>query len=207
MYKAFFKRFIDFFGSIIFIVILFPILFLLAMVLFFDLREVPLFVQKRPGKNEKIFSIVKFKTMKTCFEADGKLMKDNFRITGIGAFLRKYSIDELPELWNVLKGDMSFVGPRPLLVQYLPYYKESEKKRHSVRPGITGLAQISGRNYLTWDKRLTLDVKYVENISFLLDMNICLKTFFRVFRAKGVAVDPDVAESYLNEERSGKTNG
>jgi len=204
MYILFFKRLIDIISSIFLLVLSVPILLFIACGIWINIKEFPVFFQKRPGKNERIFTIIKFKTMKMQLTENGELLPDGERLSGFGYFLRKYSFDELPELWNVLKGDMSLVGPRPLLVQYLPYYSESEKKRHDIRPGITGLAQVSGRNFLNWDKRLALDVEYVENISFSLDIKIIIKTFFQVFRASGVSVNPDDAETYLDEER-GKT--
>lgn len=202
MYTYFIKRLIDIISSIFLLGLLFPILLLIACVILIDIKEIPLFFQKRPGKNERIFTIIKFKTMKTQSEENEELLSDGRRISCSGRFLRKYSLDELSELWNILKGEMSFVGPRPLLIRYLPYYSPTEKKRHNVRPGMTGLAQVSGRNFLNWDKRLDLDAEYVENISFSLDVKIIIKTFFQLFHASGVSVNPDDAEGYLDEERA-----
>jgi lipopolysaccharide/colanic/teichoic acid biosynthesis glycosyltransferase len=144
----------------------------------------------RPGLQEKPFVIFKFRTMTNARDMDGKLLPDDQRLTSLGSFLRKTSIDELPELINVLKGDMSIVGPRPLFMEYLSYYTNREHLRHSVRPGITGLSQVNGRNYLPWDERLEMDVRYVEKMSFLLDIKIIFKTFFQVLKAKNVAVLP-----------------
>jgi len=206
MYDAFLKRLMDIVLSFIFLCGLFPVLLLVMIAVLGDTGECPFFFQKRPGKNERIFTIVKFKTMKTVFDQNGNVLPDRDRMTPFGRFLRKYSLDELPELWNVLTGKMSLVGPRPLLERYLPYYTETEKKRHCIRPGITGAAQISGRNLLDWDKRLALDVEYVDRISFRTDVRILAATFLRVFRATGVSVDPDEAELYLDEWRKGQTN-
>ena len=202
MYVYFIKRLIDIISGIFLSGLLFPIFLFIACGILIDMKEFPFFFQKRPGKNERIFTLIKFKTMKTQIDVNGKLLPDGKRISRTGRFLRKYSLDELPELWNVLKGDMSLVGPRPLLIRYLPYYSEAEKKRHDVRPGITGLAQVSGRNFLSWNNRLASDAEYVENISFSLDVKIILKTFFQLFCASGVSVNPDDAESYLDEERN-----
>lgn len=202
IYVHFFKRLADIFISLSFIIILMPLLIFILLIILFEIKENPFFLQERPGKDEKLFKIIKFKTMKNLYDAKNLLLADEFRVTRIGYFLRKYSLDELPELWNVLIGDMSLVGPRPLLKQYLPYYTATERKRHSLRPGITGLAQISGRNFLDWDSRLKLDVEYVENVSFLLDCKIMLKTIGKIIHSEGVSVIPDKHEPYLNDIRS-----
>lgn len=157
------------------------------------------FFQERPGRNEKIFRVVKFKSMTEQKDSNGNLLPDINRLTPVGRFIRKTSLDELPQLWNVFKGDMSLIGPRPLLARYLPYYTEREKLRHSVRPGITGLAQINGRNTLDWDKRLEYDVEYAENISFILDLKIIHKTVLKVIKHDGVIVNKK--ENYLDIER------
>ncbi len=161
----------------------------------------PFFVQERPGKNEKIFSIVKFKTMNDLTDDQGNLLPDRERLTPVGSFVRKTSLDELPQLINVIKGEMSFIGPRPLLIRYLPFYKEEERKRHSIRPGITGLAQVSGRNLLNWDDRLGLDVEYVKQVSFILDLKIVLRTIKNVLTSKDIAVDPQSVMIDLDDER------
>ena len=148
----------------------------------------PFFYQLRPGKGERIFRIIKFKTMNDRCDANGQLLPDAERLTKIGAFVRKTSLDEIPQLLNVLKGDMSVIGPRPLLVKYLPYYSKREQLRHTVRPGITGLAQVNGRNKLNWDDRLELDAQYVENLSFLLDIKILFRTIINVLLRKDIAV-------------------
>ena len=152
------------------------------------------FTQERPGKDEKIFKLYKFKSMTDERNAEGNLLPDAERITRAGRFVRSTSIDELPQLWNVLRGDMSFIGPRPLLVRYLPYYTEREHRRHNVRPGITGLSQVSGRNNLKWDERLEMDVRYVEEICFILDLRIAIDTIKKVFRQENIVVvmDPTV---------------
>ena len=156
-----------------------------------------LFKQERPGLREKPFAILKFRTMTDARDQDGSLLPDAQRLTRLGAFLRKTSMDELPELFNVLKGDMSLVGPRPLLTGYLPYYTERERLRHRVRPGITGLSQISGRNYLPWDERLEMDAWYVENVSLGLDLQIIFKTIREVLSTKDVAVLPGTVSNFL----------
>ncbi len=201
-----FKRLLDIAFSFFLLVLLFPFLLTIAIVITFTMSEFPLFLQKRPGKNEKIFTLVKFKTMRNTQDKNSNILPDKERLTPLGSFLRKYSLDELPELWNVLCGDMSFVGPRPLLIQYLPFYTKIEKKRHAIRPGITGLAQISGRNYLEWNKRLSLDVEYVDNLSFSLDLKIIEATIRQVFKASGVAVNSEIVEPYLDEIRKNQTN-
>lgn len=147
-----------------------------------------IFKQPRPGKDEKIFTMYKFRTMTNERDEHGELLPDSIRLTNIGKFLRSTSLDELPELINILKGDMSFVGPRPLSVKYLPYYNDRERLRHSVRPGLTGLAQINGRNTLNWEDRFKYDVNYVENLSFILDMSIMIRTFIKVFKREGITV-------------------
>jgi undecaprenyl phosphate N,N'-diacetylbacillosamine 1-phosphate transferase len=189
MYQPYFKRSIDLFLSILGFIILFPITIIIFIVLYFTNHGKPMFQQPRPGKNERIFKILKFKSMSDEKDENGKLLPDEQRITNFGNFLRKTSLDEIPQLLNIIKGDMSLIGPRPLRVRYLPYYTEKEKIRHSVRPGITGLAQISGRNLLDWDSRLKKDIEYVENLSFRLDCHILLQTFLKVISAQDVALD------------------
>lgn len=159
------------------------------------------FKQERPGKDEKLFHIIKFKTMNDKVDENGKLLPDSERLTNLGRIIRKTSVDELPQLINVLKGEMSFIGPRPLLVRYLPYYTTDERRRHSVRPGITGLAQISGRNLLDWDQRLSKDVEYVNSVSLKTDMNIFIKTIKKVLLGKDVIVLPDTKMIDLDESR------
>jgi sugar transferase EpsL len=161
-----------------------------------------IFKQQRPGLHGKPFYLYKFRTMTDERDENGELLPDHLRLTPFGQFLRKFSLDELPQLYNILKGDMSFVGPRPLLMKYLPYYTDREKKRHNVRPGITGLAQVSGRNNLDWDERLELDVKYVENYSFWLDLKIIFLTIKKVLKSEDVVIDPRSTMKDLDEERS-----
>ena len=176
MYRLFFKRIFDVLAALIGLIFLSPIILVLILVLAIVNKGNPCFAQKRPEKNEKIFTIFKFKTMNDSKDTNGNVLPDNERLTPLGKFIRKASLDEIPQLINVFIGDMSFIGPRPLLIRYLPYQTPNEKKRHQIRPGITGLAQISGRNLLNWDDRLKKDVEYVENISFLNDFSILLKT-------------------------------
>jgi len=202
MYRYFFKRVLDFFSALVLLILLSPLCVIITVVLFIANQGAPFFVQKRPGKNEKIFSIIKFKTMNDKKDADGNLLTDTERLTPLGIFIRKTSLDEIPQLINVLKGDMSFIGPRPLLIEYLPYYKDEEKKRHSIRPGITGLAQVSGRNLLNWDDRLAKDISYVEDISFKTDFIIFIKTINSVITSKDIVVDPHSVMLNLQEERN-----
>ena len=188
MYKNYIKRLIDFLAALFGLIILFPIFVIVMIGLFFANNGKPFFFQKRPGLNERIFEIIKFKTMNDKRDKDGKLLPDAERLTKIGSFVRKTSLDEIPQLINVLKGDMSLIGPRPLLTKYLPYYTEREKLRHTVRPGITGLAQINGRNNISWDDKLEMDAQYVEKISFTNDLKILLKTIQNVISQKDIVV-------------------
>lgn len=201
MYTLFFKRIFDFLGAFILLLLITPIFIFITFFLMIANSGKPFFVQKRPGKNERIFSIIKFKTMNDRTDDNGKLLSDKERLTRIGSFVRKTSLDEIPQLINVLKGDMSFIGPRPLLTMYLPYYREEEKLRHTIRPGITGLAQVSGRNLLKWDDRLAMDIKYVKELSLLLDIKIIIKTVQNVLTSKDVVVDPQSVMLNLKEER------
>ena len=189
IYARYIKRFMDFFLSLCAVTVLSPILLILTIIGAIVMKGNPFFVQERPGKNEKIFKLIKFRTM-TCEKGkDGKLLPDNERLTKYGAFLRSTSLDELPELFNILKGDMSIIGPRPLLPEYLPYYTDTERHRHDVRPGLSGLAQANGRNIVSWDKRINLDLYYVSHISFLMDFKIICKTISIVFRREGISVE------------------
>ena len=172
IYARYIKRILDIILSLSAIIILSPILLVLCILVRVKLGSPVLFKQERPGKDEKIFTLCKFRTMTDEKDSDGNLLPDNVRLTKFGRFLRATSLDELPELFNILKGDMSIIGPRPLLVSYLPYYTEREKKRHSIRPGLTGLAQVSGRNFIDWDKRLEKDIEYVEHLSFKMDFTV-----------------------------------
>ena len=175
MYKNTIKPIFDFTISLIFIIFLSPLFIIVLLMLTVINNGKPFFFQKRPGKDERIFKVIKFKTMTDKKDNHGKLLPDNERITKIGSFIRKTSLDEIPQLVNVLKGDMSIVGPRPLLIRYLDLYSDFQKRRHKVKPGITGWAQINGRNALSWNKKFELDIYYVDNLSFLLDMKIIYK--------------------------------
>lgn len=190
MYTIFFKRLLDFILALIVLLIFSPAIIITIICLSISYKGNPFFFQERPGKNENLFKIIKFKTMNDCRDKNGNLLPDNERITTMGNFVRKTSLDELPQLINVLKGDMSLVGPRPLLQIYLSYYTPKEKKRHNVKPGITGYAQVNGRNFLEWDQKLQYDVYYVEHLSFLLDVKILFKTVYKVLFSKDVSVDP-----------------
>ncbi len=190
MYKVFFKRIIDFCAALVILIILSPIALIVCLVILLINKENPFFYQKRPGKNEKIFSIIKFKSMTDKKDRNGKLLPNEERVTKFGSFIRKTSLDEIPQLINIIKGEMSLIGPRPLRVHYLPYYTEEEQIRHSVRPGITGLAQISGRNLLSWDDRLAKDIEYVNKLFFLTDVSIFCKTIRKLFIYDNTVYDP-----------------
>ncbi len=202
MYKSCIKRCLDFLLSLCGLIVLSPILLVLCILVRVKLGSPIFFKQERPGKDEKIFTLCKFRTMTDKRDENGELLPDAVRLTKFGKLLRSTSLDELPELFNILKGDMSIVGPRPLLVSYLPYYSEREKLRHSVRPGLTGLAQVSGRNFIDWDRRLAKDVEYVENLSFTMDMKVLWMTVRTVFgHAKEVAEDTNVVEGNFAQIR------
>ncbi|MDO5104880.1 sugar transferase [Capnocytophaga sp.] len=188
MYKNYIKRLIDFFAALFGLIFLSPIFIVVMIGLFFANQGKPFFFQKRPGLHNQIFEIIKFKTMNDKRDKSGKLLPDAQRLTKIGAFVRKTSLDEIPQLINVLKGDMSLIGPRPLLVKYLPYYTKREQLRHTVRPGITGLAQVNGRNNVSWDDKLEMDAKYVDELSFSNDVKILLKTIQNVVSQKDIVV-------------------
>ena len=204
IYARYGKRVFDVVFSGGALVILSPILAVTAVLVRIKLGKPVVFCQERPGKDEKIFKMYKFRTMTNTCDEEGNLLPDEKRLTSFGRMLRKTSLDELPELFNIFKGDMSIVGPRPLLCSYLPYYTEREKKRHSVMPGLTGLAQVNGRNMLAWDERLELDVRYAENITFIGDMKIIVRTVTKVFASEGIAVDTAVVEPNLAEEREAR---
>ena len=187
MYKHFFKRILDFIAALLLIILFSPIMLWAAWRIRRELGSPVLFTQARPGLNAKIFKIYKFRTMSDEKDENGNLLPDELRLKGFGAKLRASSIDELPQLFNVLKGDMSFIGPRPLLVEYLPLYSPRQASRHSVRPGITGLAQVNGRNDISWAAKLEYDALYAENLSFLLDIKIALLTIKKVLKKEGVS--------------------
>lgn len=186
------------------LVVLSPIIGTTALLVRIKLGSPVFFAQDRPGKNEKVFKLYKFRTMTDKKDSEGRLLPDADRLTPFGSTLRSTSLDELPELINIVKGDMSIVGPRPLLMQYLPYYTEAERHRHDVRPGLSGLAQVNGRNMVKWDQRLAYDAEYVDRITFLGDLRIVLKTIAKVFGREDVASDPEsVDEGYLDQIRKG----
>lgn len=188
IYRRFVKRPMDFILSLIAIIVLSPVFLIVAILVRVNLGSPVIFKQERPGLNGEIFTMYKFRTMTDERDKNGELLPDAFRLTKFGKFLRSTSLDEIPELFNILKGDMSFVGPRPLAVVYLPYYTQREKIRHTVRPGLTGLAQINGRNTINWEERFEYDLNYVRNISFLLDFLIIFKTLIKVLKKEGVSV-------------------
>ena len=182
----------DFSIALIALIFLSPVFIFVFLVLTVTNQGKPFFFQKRPGKNEKIFSIIKFKTMNDKKDSQGELLPFDQRVTKLGAFIRKYSLDEIPQLFNVLKGDMSLIGPRPLMLQYLPLYNESQKQRHLLKPGITGWAQVNGRNTISWEQKFNLDIWYVHNISFLLDVKILILTLKKVIIKEGVNSQADL---------------
>ena len=186
MYNTILKRVFDFVAALLGLALLSPVFIFAIIGLFFANQGKPFFFQLRPGKNEKLFEIIKFKTMNDKKDSKGKLLSDGERLTKIGSFVRKTSLDEIPQLLNVLKGDMSLIGPRPLLPQYLPLYSEEQKKRHQVKPGITGWAQVNGRNAISWEQKFEYDVWYVTQCSFVLDMKIVLMTVKKVFVSEGI---------------------
>lgn len=202
IYAKFVKRILDFLLSLCAIIVLSPVLLVLCILVRTKLGSPIFFKQERPGRNEKIFTLCKFRTMTDERDENGNLLPDNVRLTKFGKFLRATSLDELPELLNILKGDMSIIGPRPLLVSYLPYYSEREKLRHSVRPGLTGLAQVSGRNFIDWDKRMEKDVEYVENLSFAMDVKVLRMTVQTVLGQQDeVAEDTNAVEGNFAQIR------
>ena len=205
MYKNYFKRAIDFTIVLLALLVIWPFLVVIYIWLTIANKGAgAIFYQERPGKDEKIFRMMKFKSMTDERDAEGNLLPDKDRITAVGKFVRKTSIDELPQLINVLKGDMALIGPRPLLPEYLPYYTERERLRHTVRPGISGWAQVNGRNNLTWDQKLELDAYYVEHLSFLMDLRVLLTTVKNVMGGKDVNVVPSAVKGAgkLNVERA-----
>ncbi len=194
------KSFFDFSFSFLILILILPFILLVLIILIIDLNESPFFIQKRPGLKGKIFRLYKFKTMKTIFDIKGNLVSDNIRMTLIGKILRSLSIDELPQLFNILKGEMSFIGPRPLLSEYLPLYSVEQMKRHNVIPGISGYAQVNGRNLISWKEKFKLDLYYVENQSFFLDFKILILTFKNVFTASGINSDLNITMEKFNGE-------
>ena len=204
MYRRYIKRLLDILFSFTFIIVLSPIYLIVSLLVLIFMGWPILFFQKRVGKDEKEFNMYKFRSMTNKKDREGKLLPDEHRLTKFGKFLRASSLDELPELFLILIGKMSFVGPRPLLVQYLPYYTEEEHHRHDVKPGLTGLAQASGRNLVSWDERLKMDVAYVNHITFCTDAKIVLDTLKIVFKREGITDSKGISMTFLNEERKEK---
>jgi undecaprenyl phosphate N,N'-diacetylbacillosamine 1-phosphate transferase len=194
LYINYFKRIFDFILSLILILISFPILTIAILILIFQNDGDIFFLQTRPGRKGKLFNVIKLKTMKDLYDNKGNILPDGERITQFGNLLRKSSIDEIPQLWNVLKGEMSLIGPRPLLVEYLPLYTDEQRRRHDIRPGITGWAQINGRNSTKFSTRFEMDVWYVDNLSLKLDLKILFITFQKVFKSEGIIIDQDPSE-------------
>lgn len=204
MYAKCFKRILDFLISLCALLVLSPVLLVLTVLGAWQMKGNPFFTQERPGKDEKIFKLVKFRSMTMERDKEGKLLPDEVRLNRYGKLLRATSLDELPELWNILKGDMSLVGPRPLLVRYLPRYNETQRRRHEVRPGLTGLAQVSGRNAISWEDKFRLDVQYVDNITFLGDMKIMFATVGKVFKREGISSETAATmEEFMGSEANG----
>lgn len=201
-YEKFVKRFLDIFLSGMALIILSPILFVTAILVRVKLGSPVIFCQERPGRDEKIFKLHKFRSMSDARDENGNLLPDEIRLGKFGRNLRATSLDELPELWDIFRGKMSIVGPRPLLVEYLPYYTENERHRHDVRPGLTGLAQINGRNTLTWEQKFAYDLEYVQHISFITDLRILLGTVGKVLNRSGVQVNTQSSEGNLARIRS-----
>jgi len=188
MYKLFFKRFLDIVLSGISLIVLAPVMLVVALLIRLKLGSPVIYAVPRPGRNSRIFTLYKFRSMNNTRDNSGQLLPDNMRLTCFGQFLRSTSVDELPELFNILKGDMSIVGPRPLAVQYLTFYSEAERHRHDVRPGLTGLAQIRSRNELNWESKFANDIEYVNNITFISDIKIIFKTILKVFRREDIGI-------------------
>ena len=201
MYAKYIKRILDFILSLLAIIILSPVMLIIYILVRIKLGKPAIFKQQRPGKNEKIFTLYKFRTMTDKKDESGNLLPDSERLTKFGKALRSTSLDELPELFNILKGDMAIVGPRPLLIRYLPYYTEKEKHRHDVRPGLTGLAQINGRNTTNWTERFKLDLEYAQNVSLIKDIKIVFKTIMKVLKKQDILVGQEQILLDLDEER------
>lgn len=198
MYKSTVKPFLDFILSFFAFILLSPLFLAITLLLAFANKGKPLFTHTRPGKDERIFKVIKFKTMNDKRDANGNLLPGADRLTSVGSLLRKTSLDELPQLINVIKGDMSLVGPRPLLVEYLPVYNKEQKRRHGVKPGITGWAQVNGRNSISWKQKFIYDIWYVDNISFMLDIKIIFMTFKKVFIREGINQDGNTTMEFFN---------
>ena len=202
LYEAYVKRLLDLVLSAVALLLLSPVILVVAILVRCNLGAPVIFCQERPGKDDEIFKLYKFRSMTDACDAYGEPLPDELRLTRFGRFLRSTSLDELPELWNIFKGDMSIVGPRPLLVEYLPYYTEEERHRHDVSPGLTGLAQVNGRNNLSWEEKFAYDLEYVENISFAMDIRIVVLTIFKVLCQSDVQVDTQLSEGNLAKNRA-----
>jgi lipopolysaccharide/colanic/teichoic acid biosynthesis glycosyltransferase len=202
IYKKFIKRPMDIALSLLAIIILSPVLLIVALLVRVKLGSPVIFKQRRPGLNENIFTLYKFRTMTDEKDENGELLPNDIRLTKLGRMLRATSLDELPELFNILKGDMSLIGPRPLLAEYLPLYNEIQKHRHDVRPGLSGLAQVNGRNAISWEEKFDFDIEYVENLTFLLDLKIILKTLLKVLKREGI----NRTENIIMDKFKGNTN-
>ena len=200
-YEKYFKRVLDVFCGLAALLVFWWLYIIVAVLVRIKLGSPVLFKQERPGKNEEIFKLYKFRTMTDARDENGNLLPDEVRLTKFGRALRATSLDELPEVFNILKGEMSLVGPRPLTIQYLPYYSEEERHRHDVRPGLSGLAQVNGRNFIDWDHRLAFDVQYVKKITFLGDLRIILQTALKFVKKEDIAVDTNKVEPNFAEER------
>jgi undecaprenyl phosphate N,N'-diacetylbacillosamine 1-phosphate transferase len=187
MYRLVFKPTLDFLFALVLLLILLPFLFIIGILVYIIIGGPVLFIQLRPGKNHTIFKLYKFRTMTDKRDSSGKLLEEKERLTRFGLFLRRNSLDELPQLINILKGNLSFIGPRPLLVEYLSIYSEDQKRRHLIKPGITGWAQVNGRNTISWEEKFKLDLWYIDNLSFILDIKICLKTIVKVLKREGIS--------------------
>ena len=204
MYAKYIKRILDLILSLMALIVLMPLMIIIGILVRINLGSPIIFKQKRPGKNEKIFTLYKFRTMTDKRDIDGNLLPDEYRLTKFGKFLRSTSLDELPELINIIKGDMAIVGPRPLLVEYLPYYTEEEKHRHDVRPGLTGLAQVNGRNEISWEEKLKYDTEYIKKISFYSDLKIIFKTIKKTIKREDILMGNEFVVGKFIDQRKNK---
>ena len=204
MYAKYIKRILDLILSLMALIVLMPLMIIIGILVRINLGSPIIFKQKRPGKNEKIFTLYKFRTMTDKRDIDGNLLPDEYRLTKFGKFLRSTSLDELPELINIIKGDMAIVGPRPLLVEYLPYYSEEEKHRHDVRPGLTGLAQVNGRNAISWEEKLKYDTEYIKKISFYSDLKIIFKTIKKTIKREDILMGNEFVVGKFIDQRKNK---